>query len=430
MMTTITTIKKNNSNTTTVYRNICIVMIWFITIYSSIIQYVFIQIPYGMLIMGVGVLLFYIMANSTKSFAFRDDMTEEDIHMLLFMAYIFVVGFLFAPNRNNHISQWVTCLEYLFVEIVIASIIKTSGKDTFHTLLFVISIALALILLRNPVEYQNTGRYSISNDVNPNGLGMALVAGIWAVLYRQSNKKQPLVFTGIIVALLGYCILLTGSRKSLIGAGLTIIMWLFLCFLPDLKGKSIWKGTITFFVMLIIIFIIVREFLSAYTNTTIATRMDKLFYEVSEGQRSDMYQFGFELIKRNPLFGIGFKGFQYYYGLYSHATLVEVPVSGGIIGAILYFYIYFVSLKKILYSCKQTKRIKDLYPEHKRIKMILVLWIMMAFYTICVIHPYQFESGIYFGIIFGETAYLESRIAKKDKITEIKKNRSKYIRNA
>ncbi len=429
-MTTITTIKKNNSNRTTVYRNICIVMIWFITLYSTIIQYVFIQIPNGMLIFGTGILLFYIMSNSAKSFAIREDLTEEDIYMLLFMAYIFVVGFFFAPSRGNHISQWITCLEYLFVEIVIASTIKASGKDIFHTLLLVVAIALALILLRNPVEYKNTGRYSISNDVNPNSLGLALVAGIWAVLYRQSNKKQPLVFTGIIVALLGYCILLTGSRKSLIGAGLTIVLWLIFCFLPDLKGNSVWRGTITLFVMLILIFIIVREFISAYSNTTIATRMDNLFYEASEGQRSNMYQYGFELIRRNPLFGIGFQGFKYYYGLYSHATLIEVPVSGGIIGTVLYFSIYFLSLKNIRSVYKKTKGIKDFYPEHRRIKMILVLWLVMAFYTICIIHPYQFDSGIYFGIIFGETAYLERRIAKNDKPTEIKQNRSKYIRYA
>ena len=62
--------------------------------------------------------------------------------------------------------------------------------------------------------------------------------------------------------------------------------------------------------------------------------------------------------------------------------------------------------------------------------MILVLWLVMAFYTICIIHPYQFDSGIYFGIIFGETAYLERKIAKNDKPTEIKQNRSKYIRYA
>ena len=64
----------------------------------------------------------------------------------------------------------------------------------------------------------------------------------------------------------------------------------------------------------------------------------------------------------------------------------------------------------------------------KIIKMIFALWIIMGFYTICVIHPYQYDSSIYFGIIFGETAYIQDKLRLRLRETETKKIRSKYLR--
>lgn len=420
------TIKSRSSNI--LFHNACIAMIWIITIYSSIIQYVFIPIPYGLPVLGVMLLSSYILANSETPFVFSEMITKEVLSMLCFMGYILISGILFAPNINNHISQWVTCLEYIFVQIIIVSIIKRSGTDTFHTMLLVNSVMLSIIFIRNPISYQDTGRFSISEHVNPNGLGLWFVAGIWVTLYRQINKKQSLVFTGILVALLGYCILLTGSRKSLIGAALTIILWLIFCFLPNLKEKSAFNGMISFVVLLFLIIIIAREFLSVYGDTKIASRMGRLFYEASEGKRSNMYQAGYEMLKMNPLFGIGFQGFRYYFGTYSHATLVEIPVSGGVVGSFLYFIAYFISFKKITTIYIFTKGQDAFHIEHKRIKMLIIFWIVMAFYTVCIIHPYEFGSGIYFGLIYGETAYIEKQLRLNKNLSIKKKIGSRYIK--
>lgn len=419
---------EKNKNYTLSYHSLCIVMIWSISIYSAIIQNLFFEIPYGMLIFGVAILLFYYLTNSNKPFIFREEITEENIQLLWFMAYSLIAGLLFSPEKSSHLSQWITCLEYLFIQIVIASLIQSSGTDTFHTLLVAESIILAVMFIRNPVNYQNSGRYSLSADINPNGLGLGFVAGIWAILYKYQKKKVPLILTGVLVALFGYCIMLTGSRKSLIGAGIIIILWVFFCFIPSLKEQGTKRGVMTFLIMIVLGTIITRGFINMYADATIATRMDNLFYEASEGNRSDMYRDGFELIKRNPIFGIGFKGFQYYFGSYSHATLIEIPVSGGILGAIIYFTAYYISLKKIIYIYRKSKADKKLEPEQTRIKMIIILWVAMAFYTICIIHPYQFDSCILFGIIFGEASYIESKLKADKTETIMKKVGSKYIK--
>ena len=42
--------------------------------------------------------------------------------------------------------------------------------------------------------------------------------------------------------------------------------------------------------------------------------------------------------------------------------------------------------------------------------MGLILWVAMLFYCSCIIHPYQFDSYFVFGIIFGQSAYIEKKI--------------------
>ncbi len=414
------------------YFDACIVMIWLTALYSGILQYVLFKVPNGMLLLGIAVLLTFLLYHNANHFDFHRLLTKESRYMLVFMAYMLVIGFLFALDRKSHISQWVTCMEYLFLLVVISSMIKDTGTNTFHVLLFFKAVLLAAVFLWRPVYYAGN-RYSISLEVNPNGLGMGFATGIWAVLYRQQEKKLNLIFSGALIVLFGYCIIMTGSRKSLIAAGLTIILWMVFCFLPSLKERGVLQGIFAIIILVILVVVITQEFLKTYENSEIASRMDNLLNETTEGKRSTMYREGFEMLEKNPLFGFGFQGFAYVYGLYSHATLVEIPVSGGIVGTIIYFIPYFISIKKSILLFRKTKNNHELISCHTRVKMILILWTVMMFYTTCIIHQYQIESFMLFGLIFGETAYIEHKIVCNSKIPEVKipekmQIGSKYIR--
>ena len=409
-------------------RNMCIALVWLISYYSSIIQYKYIKIPNGMLLIGAAILVSYILSFSGGRTAIRDLLTDESILMLFFMAYMLIVGLVVAPDRSSHISQWIRCMEYLFIQIVIASLIKDSGTESFIALLLSVAIVLAVIFIRKPVEFGGSGRYSISSEVNPNGLGMLFTSGIWAVLYVQQKKKLPLIAVAAIGGLFGYCIILTGSRKALIAAGIIILLWFFVCLLPSLKYRGILSGILAFFIMLLLTIITGRILLSIYADSSMNARMNEILYASSAGSRGALYRSGFGLFKESPLFGFGFQGFSYYFGAYSHATLVEVPVSGGIIGALLYFSIYFISLKKTVTLFLQTKGIPELVNEHMRVKMDLILWVAMLFYSTCIIHPYQFDSFILFGMIFGDTAYTESKLTSKPDTVEIGRIGSRYIK--
>ena len=419
---------QNKSNGVVVdFRTICIVMVWLTVLYSAIIQHKFFQIPYGMIILGVSVLLSFMLAHIDQPFDIDALLSEEGLLLLAYMAYMLLIGCLFSPSIGNHISQWITCLEYMFLLIVISSVIKETGTGTFHILLLIEGIVLALVFVLNPVNYGGN-RYSISQTMNPNGLGMAFTAGIWEILYQHAKKKTNLIFCALIILLFGYCIILTGSRKAFLSMGVIILLWVLFCYIPSIRENRGNRSIFAIIALIVIGSIFIRVFMNLYSGSEIAIRMNNLLYEATEGNRSNMYRDGFKLFKLNPLFGSGFQSFFYEYGSYSHATLVEIPVSSGIIGSIIYFAVYFVSIRRTVRLYKFTKGIPEYALNNAKIKMILVLWGVMLFYTTCIIHQYQFNSFIIFGIIFGETAYIEQHLPKMVSVPENKKEGYKYIK--
>lgn len=409
------------------YSQICIALVWVTVIYSTVLQDKFITIQNGMLLLGGAVLITLFLANCNEPMIIHDFMTNESICMLLYMSYMLLIGFVFSNTIGTHIVQWITCMEYLFLLIAISSLIIKTGSDTFHYLLLFEAIVLAVIFIRNPVYYGG-GRYSISISKNPNALGMSITTGIWVVLYLQQKKQMPLILCLTLIGIFGYCIMLTGSRKSLVAAGIVITLWLLFCFIPSLNERGPLQSLFMLAILIVIAIITWRTLQNVYYGSAIANRMNNLSYEVTEGDRSNMYRDGIALFKHNPLFGLGFQSFANYYGSYSHATLVEIPVSGGIIGSLLYIAVYYISIRKTMRVINASKEKADMVKEHAKARMLLVLWVAMLFYSTCIIHPYQFESFVIFGIIFGQTESIERQVNESPSEQLLKRNGSKYIK--
>ena len=113
-------------------------------------------------------------------------------------------------------------------------------------------------------------------------------------------------------------------------------------------------------------------------------------------KRLNMYVEGFKTFLSNPIFGYGFGGYQDIYGGYSHATVVEIPVSGGVIGTLLYIT-FFVQM---IIGAKRSIKLKSLTnSDFSEDTMNLILCIIMVALCVCVIHSYLFNSYIAFAII-------------------------------
>ena len=402
---------------------ICVAFIWATVLYTSVIQFKF-PVSNGMLILGLFMLGFFILAQTGQGFKLKHLLTKESKWMLSFMIYMLPVGLVVAPVSSSHITQWITSFEYLFVMVVVSSLIMKLGTESFHLLLLVIGVLLMFFLIQSPVKFYGTNRLSLSDDLNPNGLGMCFAESIWAILYFQQKKKVSIIISISFVALFCYGIILTGSRKSLIATGIIVTIWYFFCFLSKKdKESNKWRPLIIFgsFVLIGVFGLL---FFKLYAGSDMASRIEDLENETVSGSRVEMYTFGWNLFCEHPLFGLGFQGFKHFYGHYSHATLVEVPVSGGVLGSILYFAAYYMSIKKIFYLFRLCKNNRNFACEFGEIKMLLGMWAAMLFYCTCIIHPYQFDSYFVFGIIFGQSAYIEKKVLAmqtEQRITERRK---------
>lgn len=406
---------------------LCIISVWITIVYSVVIQYTLIEIPNGMLISGLLVLITYYISCLHKAFNIEFVFSKEALWIVGFMIYMLPVGMITSPDAGSHLNQWITSLEYMFMMIVISSIIMNSGTKSFYVMILAVAIIMAIIFLKAPVLYVD-GRYSISREVNPNGLGMTFTAGIWAVLYLQ-QKKMPLLISLGVVALLVYCVTKTGSRKALIAAGIIIVLWFALGYFHQIFSMKSKCKIFAFIFAIILLVFLGKEFIRIYAGSEIEARMGGLDSEVSTGMRSLMYKEGWELFLSNPIFGIGFQGFKYFHGGYSHSSFVEIPVSGGIIGSFIYFSSYFFSLKKCFLLHRICKHRENLSNEAIDIKMIIVMWVAMLFYCTCIIHPYQFDSFVMFGIIYGHTAYIERKISLIDHGRALQQEKkSKWVR--
>ena len=393
---------------------ICAVLIWAIFLYSSIIQYKYFAISNGMLYLGAAILAVYLLMINGRELSYEALFSIECRWMLTYMGYMLVFGTVVATMRSSHLSLWITTMEYLFIMLVMVELIGRTGTNTFQYLLIATSIWLGVILLRQPIMY-TIGRYSISTDLNPNYLGMCFTAGIWSVLFFQQKGRIPLVITFPMAMFLIYCIIQTGSRKALIAAGLELILWLVFCFFPSMRNDDTWKKVLNLIVCATLAFFAVRLFAAEYANSSIAKRMANLQSEGSAGERFGLYRTGWELFVTSPFFGSGFSGFMGFRGEDSHATFVEVPVSGGVFGIVIYFAAYLVSIRNCWQIYRESRNDDFLRDELTEIRMILVLWAVMLFYCTCIIHPQQFLSNVSFGIIFGKTVYLQNSIEQKKK---------------
>lgn len=199
---------------------------------------------------------------------------------------------------------------------------------------------------------------------NSNFLGCLATYGfIFVLIYKRMPGKT--FFDNRLVKLLFYItftatVLWSGSRTALIvlvagACGYYIIT-------AENQLQTLKRILITFGII-VALYIAIMRVPSLYN--IIGNRMERLFSfvstgtagELSIGWRQQMIEYGKELFRRHPIFGVGIDTFRYFYGIegtttfhstYSHNNYIEVLADGGIVGFIIYYSIYFFGLRKVL----------------------------------------------------------------------------------
>ncbi len=371
-------------------------IIWYVEFCVRYFQY-----PNVLLVLGIALAGFLLLDYCSGGQRRIERMPSAVRWLMIYEVYTILFGAVVAPNISAHVNQSIVMIEYTLPFLAIVYYAKTRNNPDFIIWNFAILYTImCLIFLYRPIYYRNEafyGRYSFAAGMNPNNFGMCMATGAWSVLYLASKKKIPLVGALIVVALQVYSIFLSGSRKGIIGILLIIALWIFLCYIPNTDAKK-WYVKIAKIGFCIIVVCIAFVILAPYyLESNLAKRMGDLIGEASGGARNEMYVRGLEYLKNSPVFGYGLQGFRYFYGGYSHATIVEVPVTGGIIGTVLYLCFYINIFKEL---CKKvSKNFKQSNEDFVQKRMGLVLFASLMFYSIAMIHIYELSSYIYFATI-------------------------------
>ena len=209
-----------------------------------------------------------------------------------------------------------------------------------------VAVLLAVNFFLNSTTEE--GRRSL--DINENVLGMSAAFSFGVLLYGAKEakwKKWPVNLLVIVVAFIG---LLTGSRKSLLLMLLFVLAFL-LFWKPERNmGKFLGRLFIMILVAAVVIFLVLKV---DVLYDAIGNRLEKMYLQWFLGEdvdessisRAKMVAVGLNIFSKKPWIGFGHNAFKLGggYDTYSHNNYVELLCSLGILGTVLYYLpvIYF-----------------------------------------------------------------------------------------
>ena len=329
--------------------------------------------------------------------------TEIMLVTLIFILMIALVPFATVRTQSFYFIKDTFLKTFIFF-IISVKLIRTI-KDIEYiswTLLFsMLSLSIAVFLIKGDTPSRISGRISIGTMYDPNDLALVLVTFLpIAMMFSFYSKGVQRIF-GIIGSTLGvFGIILSQSRGGFLGL-ITIMILIFF-------NKSRFKiKYLTILLLLGIIFI-------SFTPRSYWDRISTIKEGSKASERSLIWKRSLSMIYKNPL-GYGAGNFPSAYGRYiandpnaywddpdkwqvyawrtAHNSFILIAVELGLLGLamyiILYYKIYnnFQKIKKIFLSDTALYQ----YAEFFRISFVG--------YTVCAFFLSQSYSSIFFLIV-------------------------------
>lgn len=315
---------------------------------------------------------------------------------VLLSLLISVISFIETPRE---LGTALTVLEYsMLMCTMIVHQIKCNKHDSIIYFYIICSLLYTIVLLFRPVSLGGNGRYTIAQSMNPNSIGIIISMGLWSILYWYSIKRINGVFVFLFCILFFFAIYLTGSRKAFFVSLFTVIMWFICCYIPDFsRGISVSRLSLIFFIVSATV-ILALIFLRYIRGTVFWDRIMNSERELESGKRGQYYEFGLEIFRESPIFGQGFGVFASRIGAYSHSTFVEIPISCGIIGSMIYLYAHICGIREIKNDC--VDRNMGINNQTMQRRMLYILLCDCFLYMVSIIHVYQIDSYYMYALIF------------------------------
>jgi O-antigen ligase len=382
--------------------------------------------------------IFYVF-DAVKSQKPIIEISSCHIIFLIWASLAFVAGIIAGPTVSNYYTA-LTILQVFLISLVLYGTVIHRSSIEWLAWAVVIGLLISSIggdlklLPKNALETlgpMDTGRFSGTME-NSNIFGYSCVVAISFIFYifrvhRQFFLRLCLI---IIAAYLTLKITETGSRKAILGfMGLIGIEYLFYVFKRSLDMAAILK----ILGMAILVLSLVGSFwFLLETKGQSAARMRNLSHffqgEQLEGGEGSIYErlyfihHGWDLLLRNPVIGTGLSSFsesrigkgQFQtksIGTYSHCNYIEVIVSSGILGFLIYYSMYAIIIKKVRRIIKLNRKLFFNEPTMHFVMFIIPYSLFVDFFYV----PFdQKDFWIFFTALLGGITIMENILTKQE----------------
>ncbi len=243
---------------------------------------------------------------------------------------------------------------------------------------------------------------------NPNNLALYLtiifVLAFWYWGELAANKKWWRFLLLPYWAISLVTIAMSGSRKSLIGIVVIIMIWIGWASILKTTPVRVFIRFLTMVIMVAIAFMVLPKVME---DTNVGKRFAS-FYNQGNGSiggaledniRYQMYQDGWNMTLENPFFGVGLGNFgqHFWTGQYSHSNYMEPLATTGFPGFILYQSFYAILLFK---SLRLMKGSEPIYRNQLKVVVIIILTLML----LGIGAPWHADPAVY-GLLGALSAY-------------------------
>lgn len=303
-------------------------------------------------------------------FLFRITIGGERIFLPIEMRVLvgwFILGVLssaFSKDPATALPRIVTIAQVIPLGLILCNFIVWNGEGRFYwwSVLGAGVLSGALTLL-SPQSFTGIDGRVFGTLGNANAFAAMLATGV-AIGASTLVGSSPLWVRGIGLASAAFFLYLVGETGSRMGmlACLAAVVVIFICYQMTASVKRIGRLVA---ISVVGVSLVVGS-LSLISSSQFVSRLEALTSAAEKGDfgavgdnslrdRAMLYRKAFELTLENPLIGVGLDVFRTAdiryrtIGNNSHSNYLEILASTGIVGAILYFSMYFFWWRRLLY---------------------------------------------------------------------------------
>ena len=311
-------------------------LVFMILVYQHFYAEAFGQIPF--LLTGLYIALDVVFVTYNISKFRRIRLSSACTWLAFFMIYAVLFGFFVTSYRSAFLTNIVNSVEYVVLLLTVCEVTKKEKNPGFFIVtMFCISLMGILLALYRQQYIFN--RLVISLHSNANSLGNLCIICVCTGIYIAFTFKKGWLALLLSLPITFYAAILTASKKALLISALVLLLYIMFRYKDWLREHFIGIVLITTLIALLV-FLNRNQIIHAWETTTVYTRIQRSS-DIDVG-RITLYEEAFNAFKAHPIFGVGYRCFQFYSssGLYAHSAYAEVLAGTGIIGILLWGTFY------------------------------------------------------------------------------------------